>query len=289
MGTLRERMIRAMELRCFSPRTHESYLAAVKGLAEYYHQPPDQINAEKVQAYLSHLIVERKLAWSTCNVAISACRFLYNQVLGLKEMNLTIPVRKHPTKLPVILNQGDLERLFACVRTLRNRLLLMTTYAGGLRVSEVVNLKVADIDSGRMMIRVEQAKGAKDRYTILSPRLLKELRIYWKLNRPELYLFPTGKEKNRKMDPTAAQKIYYEAKRRAGITKGQGIHTLRHCFGTHLLEAGVDLRTIQTLMGHTSITTTMRYLQVRRQMLDSKQSELDLLASPAFNPELPGN
>jgi site-specific recombinase XerD len=118
---------------------------------------------------------------------------------------------------------------------------------------------------------------------------LKELRIYWKLDHPQSWLFPTGKDKNRKMDATAAQKIYYEAKRRAGITKGQGIHTLRHCFGTHLLEAGVDLRTIQTLMGHTSITTTMRYLQVRRQMLDSKQSELDLLASPAFNPELPGS
>jgi site-specific recombinase XerD len=282
-------MIRAMELRCFSPRTHQSYLAAVKGLAGYYHQPPDRIEAEKVQAYLSHLIAERKLAWSTCNVAISACRFLYMEVLGLKDMKLTIPARKHPTKLPVILSQGELERLFACARTPRNRLLLMTTYAGGLRVSEAVNLKVSDIDSERMMIRVEQAKGAKDRYTILSQRLLKELRIYWKVNRPQSWLFPTGKEKDHKMDTTAAQKIYYEAKRRAGITKGQGIDTLRHCFATHLLEAGVDLRTTQTLMGHTSITTTMRHLQVRRQMLDSKNSELDLLAGPAFSLKLPGN
>jgi site-specific recombinase XerD len=163
-------------------------------------------------------------------------------------------------------------------------MLLMTTYAAGLRVSEVVNLKPSDIHSNRMMIRVEQAKGNKDRYTILSTRLLEELRLYWKLYRPTAWLFPSSREPNRKMDIGCAQKIYYEAKRRAGITRGHGIHTLRHCFATHLLETGVDLRTIQTLMGHSSITTTMRYLQVRRQILDSNQTRLDLLSTADIKP-----
>jgi site-specific recombinase XerD len=160
----------------------------------------------------------------------------------------------------------------------------MTTYGAGLRVSEVVNLKPSDIDSSRMMIRVEQAKGAKDRYTILSPRLLEELRLYWKLYKPRTWLFPSRRDPNRKMDITTAQKVYYQAKRRANITRGHAIHTLRHCFATHLLEAGVDLRTIQSLMGHSSITTTMRYLQVRAQMIESRQDLLDLLATADLKP-----
>jgi site-specific recombinase XerD len=157
--------------------------------------------------------------------------------------------------------------------------LLRTTYAAGLRVSEVVRLRVSDLDSERMLIRVEQGKGMKDRYTLLSPQLLEELRLYWRLYRPPLWLFPST-DPQRQLHIGRAQKVYYQAKARAGITKGGGIHTLRHCFATHLLEAGVDLRTIQSLMGHTSITTTMRYLQVRRQPLDSRQQLMDLLASP---------
>jgi site-specific recombinase XerD len=153
-----------------------------------------------------------------------------------------------------------------------------------LRVSEVVNLKPADIDSHRLMIRVEQAKGAKDRYTILSPRLLSELRHYWRMYRPVFWLFPSSRDPQRKIGRSGAQKIYYEAKRRAGITRGHGIHTLRHCFATHLLEAGLDLRTIQSLLGHTSVTTTMRYLQVRSQQLEAKQDLLDLLSPIPLQP-----
>ena len=152
-------------------------------------------------------------------------------------------------------------------------------------MSEVTGLKVSDLDSDRMLIRVEQGKGAKDRYTILSASLLEELRLYWRRCRPQSWLFPTSRDPNRKIDISRAQKIYYEAKQRAGITRGHGIHTLRHCFATHLLEAGVDLRTIQSLMGHTSITTTMRYLQVRSQMLEAKQDLLDLLSSPQIKPK----
>jgi integrase/recombinase XerD len=284
MATLRNKMIDAMKLRRFSPRTQQSYLAAVSDLANYYHSPPDQLDFEKIKAYLLHLTVERGLSWSTCNVAVSAFRFFYAEVLGWERVNLPIPPRKKPTTLPEVLSREEIHRLFACAHPPRNRVLLMTTYAAGLRVTEVVNHNHSHIDTKRMMIRVEQAKGAKDRYTILSAALLEELRLYWKLYKPSVWLFPSSRDPNRKMDIRGAQKIYYQAKRRANITRGHGIHTLRHCFATHLLEAGVDLRTIQSLMGHTSITTTMRYLQIRSQMLESKQDLLDLLATAEIKP-----
>jgi site-specific recombinase XerD len=155
----------------------------------------------------------------------------------------------------------------------------MTTYAAGLRVSEAVKLKITDIDSGRMMIRISQGKGRKDRYTILSKRLLIELRQYYRKYRPELWLFQ-GRNPQNYVSTGTAQKVYYRAKEKAGIKKGKGIHVLRHCFATHLLEAGVDLRTIQALMGHNSIMTTMVYLQVSRKKLSSTQSPLDLLEIP---------
>jgi len=200
----------------------------------------------------------------------------------LEEGSLPLPPRKKPKTLPVLLSRPELERLFACAGSPKHRVLLLTTYAAGLRVSEVVHLKPVDIDSNRLMIRVEQAKGAKDRYTILSPRLLEELRLYWKLYRPTTWLFPSSRDPQRQMHISKAQRIYYEAKRRAGITRGHGIHTLRHCFATHLLEAGLDLRTIQSLMGHTAITTTMRYLQVRS--FETRKYLLDLLSIPESQP-----
>lgn len=283
MGELRTKMIDAMLLRRFSPRTQEAYLAAVTGLAKHYKQSPAQIDVEKVKAYLLHLTVERGLSWSSVNVAVAGLRFFYLQTLGWDQVKLSIPPRKRPSPLPEILSRQELERLFACAALPKHRILLMTTYATGLRVGEVVRLKVGDVDSQRMMIRVEEGKGMKDRYTILSPQLLTELRLYWKLYRPSIWLFPsTGPDRHLSIDH--AQKIYYRAKEKAGIHKGRGIHTLRHCFATHLLEAGVDLRTIQTLLGHGCITTTMRYLQVRRQHLDSSQSLLDLLRIPDPTP-----
>jgi integrase/recombinase XerD len=284
MGALRTKMITPMTLRGFAPSTQEAYLAAVTGLAKYYKQSPDQLDAEQIQAYLLHLSVERGLSWSACNVAISGLRFFYHQTLGWNQVKLPIPARRKPLRLPVILSHQELERLFASAALPKYRILLMTTYAAGLRVSELVHLKLSDLDSQRLMIRVEQGKGKKDRYTILSPKLLEELRLYWKLYRPSSYLFPS-KDPNRPMDTGHAQKIYYHTLKRAGIQKHTSIHTLRHCFATHLLEAGVDLRTIQMLMGHSSITTTMRYLQVRRQHLPSNQSLLDLLRLPDKLPE----
>lgn len=277
MTPLRQKMISEMTLRRFAPKTQEAYTAAVAGLARYYKESPEKISKKMIQDYLLYLMQEKKLSWSSCNVAISGLRFFYTQALGVDSMFLSIPPRKKDSTLPEIFSAGDLEKLLSALTNQKHRVLLMTTYAAGLRVSEVVGLKVTDIDSNRMMIRVQQGKGRKDRYTILSKRLLEELRIYWRMYRPSIWLFYSGKKTKCPLSVSSLQRIYNLAKDKAGITKCKGIHTLRHCFATHLLEAGVDLRTIQILMGHSSIMTTMGYLQVTRKHLGSTQSPFDLL------------
>ena len=277
MGALRQKMIEEIRLRNFSPRTEHSYVSAMVGLAKYYRQSPDQLSQEQIRAYLLHL-KERGLSPSSRNVAISGMKFFYQQCLGWNEKQLFIAPRKRSWQLPEVLSQKEVERLLLAATKQRDRCLLMTAYATGLRVSELVRLKVSAIDSHRMMVRVEQGKGRKDRYTILSQRLLCELRCYWKEHRSPTYLFP-----NRKGGPISidyAQKTYNRAKLRAGIEKGHGIHTLRHCFATHLLEAGVDLRTIQTLLGHTSLLSTERYLQIRQHRITLMANPLDLLRLP---------
>ena len=283
MSPLRSKMINDMQLRRFSPKTQEAYLSAVAGLAKYYHQSPDQLTQAQVHAYLLHLMNERQLAWSTCNQVASGLRFFYNETLDKKAIHLVIPPRKNAVRLPEVFSASELERLFRAVTNLKERVLLMTTYAAGLRVSEVVHLKVTDIDSERKMIRVDQGKGHKDRYTILSSRLLSELRRYWQQYRPPLWLF-CGRNPRRPWSISTAQKIYNQAKKTAGLVKGQGIHTLRHCLATHLLEAGVHVRIIQVLMGHTSIRTTMLYAHVTQKRLTAVESPLDLLTLPE-NPD----
>jgi integrase/recombinase XerD len=279
MTPLRQKMINDMKLRRFSTSTQQAYVDAVAGLAKFYNQAPDKLNEENVQAYLLHLMEDRKLSWSSCNVAVSGLRFFYDKTLGSHSMCLAIPPRKQKKQLPEILSVEELERLFASATNHKHRVMLMTTYAAGLRVSEVVRFKANHIESDPMMIRVDDGKGNKDRYTILSERLLKELRVYWKMFHPPTWLFP-GKDPDKPMHIGTAQRIYYTAKKRAKITRGKGIHTLRHCFATHMLESGEDLRTIQTLMGHSSILTTMGYLQVTRKKLASTKSPLDLLNIP---------
>ena len=274
MGALRTRMIEEMKLRNFSPRTQQSYLAAVIGLVKHYRRSPDQLTQDDIRAYLLHL-EKRGLSPSSRNVAISGMKFFYHQMLGWNDKQLFIPPRKRSWQLPEVLGQKEVERLLLATAKQRDRCLLMTAYATGLRVSELVRLKVSAIDSERMMVRVEQGKGRKDRYTILSARLLTELRSYWKEHRSPIYLFP-----NRKGGPISidyAQRIYNLAKQKAQIHKGKGIHTLRHCFATHLLEAGVDLRTIQTLLGHNSMASTERYLQIRQHKITTTANPLDLL------------
>lgn len=279
MTPLRQKMINDMKLRNFSPKTQQAYVGAVAGLAKHFKRSPGELTEEQIQAYLLYLMEERKLTWSSCNVAVSGLRFFYDVTLGDSTASLSIPPRKKRSQLPEILSAEELERLFAGAKDPKHRMLLMTTYGGGLRVSEVVRLKPIHIESDRMMIRVEQAKGNQDRYSILSERLLEELRIYWQMYRPATWLFP-AKDPKKPLPIGTAQKIYYAAKQRAKIKRGKGIHTLRHCFATHLLEAGEDVRTIQELMGHKSLSTTMVYLQVSRKKLASTKSPLDLLEIP---------
>lgn len=277
MGALRQKMIEEMRLRNFSARTEQSYVSAMVGLARHYGRSPDLLSQDEIRSYLLHL-KERGLSPSSRNVAVSGMKFFYQQCLGWNEKQLFIPPRKRSWQLPEVLSQKEVERLLLATTKQRDRCLLMTAYATGLRVSELLRLKVSDIDSQRMVVRVEQGKGKKDRYTILSQQLLVELRSYWKAHCSKSWLFPNAKGGPLSID--YAQRMYNLAKLKAGIQKGHGIHTLRHCFATHLLEAGVDLRTIQTLLGHASIESTQRYLQIRQPRLTTTANPLDLLRLP---------
>jgi len=277
MGALREKMIEEIRLRNFSHRTEQSYVSAMVGLVKHYRRSPDQLTQDEIRAYLLHL-KERGLSPSSRNVAISGMKFFYHQILDWDEQKLFLPPRKGSWRLPEVLSPKEVERLLCAHGKLRDRCLLMTAYATGVRVSELVRLKVSDIDSERMMVKVEQGKGRKDRYTILSQRLLSELRSYWKEHRSPIWLFPNRKGGSISID--YAQRIYNWAKHKAQIHKGKGIHTLRHCFATHLLEAGVDLVTIKTLLGHNSLQSTQRYLQIRQPKLTATANPLDLLRFP---------
>lgn len=281
MGELRERMLHDLVVRGMSPRTQEAYLAAVAGLAKHYHHRPDALSVQQVEGYIRHLIEQRHLAPNSVRIAVFGLRFFYT--VTLHRQPFTLPLPKGVKKLPEVLSREEVARLLANTTTLRERALLMTTYGGGLRVSEVVRLRVSDIDAQRDLLRVEQGKGRKDRYTLLGPRLLAELRHYWQVYRPvPPWLFPQ-RSKAAPMAVETAQKMYYAAKRRAGITKAGGIHALRHSFATHLLEASTDLPTLQRLLGHDSITTTMRYVHVTQQRVAAQGSLLDSLplATPA--------
>jgi site-specific recombinase XerD len=269
-------------VRGLSRLTQDAYIRAVVGLTHYYGRAPDTLSAEEVQAYLAALVTERGLAWSTLSVTVHALRFFYEVTLGRPRARFYIPTVKTPTKQPEILSRQEVARLVQAVPHRKHRVLLMTTYAAGLRVSEVIRLKVTDLDSERMTIRVTQGKGRKDRYTLLSERLLEELRGYWRLYRPPLWLFP-GRGGRHPLARATAHRIYQVAKTRAGIHKSGGIHSLRHAFATPLLEAGIDLPTIQSLLGHNSIRTTSRYLHIVHGGGADRRAALDLLtfAPPA--------
>jgi len=279
MTPLRQQMIDQMTVRGMAETTKRAYLQAVAGIAKYYRRSPDQLNEREVQQYLLHLIQERGLAWSSCNVATNGLRFLYRVTLDRGEVEFCIPQARRPQRLPEILSREEIERLLAAASDPKHRTLLMLTYSAGLRVSEVAHLKVRDIDSGRMSVRVELGKGNKDRYTVLSARMLRELRTYWRAYRPEVWLF-TGRDRTRPMHVKTIQRVFYLAKERAGIGKNCGIHALRHAFATHLLEAGTDLHTIQRLLGHGHLSTTMRYFHLAQKRLLSAGSPLDLLTLP---------
>jgi len=277
---LRKQMEADLTLRGLAYRTREAYIGSVVKLAKFYGRSPDQITEPECQNYLLHLLQERKLAHSSCNIVCSALEFFYRVTLKRRETQFCLPRPKVPQRLPQILSREEVAALFEHTANLKHRAFLMTTYGGGLRLLEACRLKVSDIDSDRMTLRVEQGKGAKDRYTLLSPRLLKELRRYWLAHRPALWLFPSPRVADQPMYSHSAQRIFYAAKDRAGITKVGGIHALRHAFATHLLEAGTDVHTIQRLMGHGSLSTTARYFHLAQKHLSGATSPLDLLERP---------
>lgn len=279
MSPLRQQMIDAMVLRGLARRTQQAYLSVVAQLAAHYHCSPDRLDAAQVKAWLLQRITERHLAYTTVNQAVCALKFFFDIVLGRTAEAIAIPYARTPQRQPEILSREELARLFEAAANLRTRTLLMTAYAAGLRVSEVCALRVADIDSApdRMCIRVVAGKGGKDRYTLLSPSLLEALRVYWRICKPRDWLFPRTTDAARPFDVSSAQRAYYRARDRAGITKTGGIHTLRHAFATHLLEAGVDLATLAKLLGHGHLLTTQRYLHLARPGSIPHDSPLDLL------------
>jgi integrase/recombinase XerD len=284
MTPLRTKMLHEMPLPRLAPKTPKASVTAVAGLATFSNCSPDRLSPEQIRASLHHLLVERRLAWSSCHQVAAGLKFFYTKTLGWDVLHLHLPPRTGRSQLPHMLSIEELQRLCTHARNPRHRVLLMTTYAAGLRVSEVVRLKLTDSESERMLLRIEQGKGRKDRSTLLSTRLLTELRAYWQRYRPAPWWF-TGLDPQRPMPIGTAQKIDYHVKQRAGITHGQGIHTLRHCCATHLLEAGVDVRTIQRLLGQRSLETTTRDLRMTQQHLATLRSPFDLL--PCGDPPQP--
>jgi site-specific recombinase XerD len=270
-------------VRGLTENTQKSYLQAVTGLAKYYRRSPDQLSAQEVQDYLLYLSQQRKLSWASCNTIRHGLRFLYRVTLGWPAAHFYIPCAKQPSKLPEILSHDELVRLFTVTTKPEHRALLMTTYGAGLRATEVTRLRVTDIDSARMCIRVDQGKGRKDRYVPLAPRLLAQLRGYWRTERPPHWLFP-GPRIDRHMSRDGGWYIYVKARDKAGITKAGGLHVLRHCFATHLLEAGTELVVIQRLMGHSSIRSTLRYLHLAQEHTAATTSPLELLEFPTPAP-----
>ena len=246
---------------------------AVKSLAGYYQQPPDRLTDEQIQDYLDYIIADRKLVWSSCNVQFSGIKRFYRHVLD-REPRLSIPPRPRERKIFMALSRREVDRILATCDNLKHYTLLLATYSAGLRVIEVVRLQPVHIERSRKMIRVEQGKGRKDRYTVLSDSLLKTLEIYWRTFNPEKWIF-FGANKSNPMPVETAQKIYYRAKLEAGVKRGKGIHTLRHSFATHLLEQGTRTYVLQQMLGHKSIRTTANYLHISNEAIAQVVSPAD--------------
>jgi integrase/recombinase XerD len=279
MTTLRHQFIRELVIRGMAPKTQEAYVRAVRDLAVHYHKGPDLVTDEEIKDYLVHLAQAKQLARSSVNVAVNGIRCFFALVLkrDCEHLKRTIPHCQKAIRRPRVYSIEELEGLFTvgCVHP-KHRAFLMTVYGGGLRLGEACRLKPAQIDSARMQIRVEEGKGHKDRYTLLSARLLQELRDYYRMFRPKQWLF-FGRDQGEPLAHATGQKIFYNAQERAGLPDKGGIHSLRHSFATHLLESGVEITVVQRLLGHSSLSTTSVYLHVRQERLAQIQSPLQLL------------
>jgi len=270
------RMAEDMKIRHLAPATIDAYTYHVGRFAEFLARPLSDATPDDVRRFQLHLIEERQVGWSSFNQAVCGLRFLYSVTLPKPWPVAMIPFGKRPRRLPVVLSAEEVEALLSCTRNLKHRTFLTTLYAAGLRLSEAARLTIPDVDSHRMQLRIVEGKGGKTRMVPLSPRLLGELRRYWKEYRPDHYLYP-GKQPDRPYAATSIQKAIKVSAKQAKIRKQVTPHTLRHSFATGLLEAGVDILSIGRLLGHASFTTTMVYLHVRRPHLESTPSPLDWL------------
>jgi len=280
MTSLRQRMTEDMQVRNLALNTQTCYVQQVSLFARHFDKSPELLGPEEIRAYQVHLVNEKKLAPGSVLIAVAALRFLYK--VSLKKdwcFEDIIPAPKKPQKLPVVLSPEEVLHFLSCVGNTRHRAILTTCYAAGLRISEAIHLMPTDIDSQRMVIRVDQGKGQKDRYVMLSPRLLETLRSYYRAVRPKGCLFEgdvAGQPINRSSVEQACQK----ARQLSGIRKPITPHSMRHAFAVHLLESGTDVRTIQLLLGHRSLATTARYLRIATSKVCSTSSPLDLLPRP---------
>ncbi|MCP5070157.1 MAG: tyrosine-type recombinase/integrase [bacterium] len=270
-------MLEDLRVRNYSPRTQEAYIDRVAKFAAHFHKSPALLSPEDVRAYQVYLVDEKQCSWTMLNQTVCALRFLYVTTLGKSWAVRHIPFAKGAKKLPVVLSQGEVLRLLESVQNFKHLAILLAAYSCGLRMSEVLGLRVDDIDSERMTVHVHQGKGRKDRIVPLSPVLLATLRTYWREARPKSLLFP-GKTPKVAISPTAVRRILRKAVFAAGIKKRVTMHLLRHTFATHHLEAGTDLRTLQLLMGHGSLKTTSLYLHVSTEKLRSTKTPIEMLS-----------
>ena len=276
MTPLRQRMITAMQMHGYSPRTHESYLAAVRDLAKFTRRSPDQLTPADLRRYFEHLVTERKLAPASVRLNYNGIRFLYLEVLGWPAVDLEVTLPKRPQRIPELLTREEVAAILVACKRERDRTMMALAYGCGLRLSEVVAVRIQDIDGERRLLRVHQGKGAKDRLVPLPPSLLQRLRAYWQRYRPRALLFPGYG--GHALSVTTLQKAFTAAKRRAGVCKEGGIHGLRHAFATHQLAAGLGVERLQRIMGHSSIQTTLRYVHWVPSAAEG-EGALDLLAS----------
>ena len=286
MSPLRQRMLEDMQIRNYSPHTVDAYLRSVAQFAKHFHTSPDRLGPDHIRTYQQFLIAEQKASWGTFIQAVCALRFFYETTLHRPWMIEYLPYPKKPKTLPVILSRDEVKALLLAPRHLKHRVILATLYATGVRVSELCQLQGTDIDSQRMVIRIRQGKGKRDRFVMLSPDLLPLLRRYWKLYQLRSWLFP-GHRITEPITRMSVARLCTQAGRAAQLTKAVYPHLLRHSFATHLLEAGVDLRRIQLLLGHASLRTTSLYLHVAHPALHATESPFDALALPADLGKLP--
>ncbi len=276
MTVLRQRMIEDLRVRNYSPRTQDTYVDRGAKFAVHCGRCPSKLGPDEIRAYQVYLVKERNASWTVLNQSVCALRFLYRVTLGKDWTIRHIPYAKAEKPLPVVLSPSETEALFARIDNIKHLAMLLVAYSGGLRVSEIARLAVADIDSSRMVIHVRRGKGRKDRIVPLSPVLLMILREHFRIARPDEYLF-FGQDRSRPISTEAIAAACRNAALRAGLKKRVTPHTLRHTFATHHLEAGTDLRTLQLMMGHTSLKTTSRYLHVSTDKILATKTPLDLI------------